>query len=204
MLDLPTHASTPRERRHAETAAEILAAAWDLARRDGLAGISLRELARRVGLRAPSLYTYFDSKAALYDAMFRQGHEELAGMVAGWPELAEETSDVRAAVERRSAEFAAWCAAEPARYQLLFQRTVPDFEPSPGSYALAVRLLEHLERDLAALGITDRDAVDLWTALISGLVSQQVANDPGGDRWLRLVGTAVDMFLDHYTREDPA
>ena len=50
---------------------------------------------------------------------------------------------------------------------------------------------------MAAAGITEQADLDLWTALLSGLASQQVANDPGGDRWLRLVDDAVDMFLAH-------
>jgi hypothetical protein len=37
--------------------------------------------------------------------------------------------------------------------------------------------------------------VDLWTALMTGLASQQVSNDPGGDRWRRLLEPAVEMFL---------
>jgi hypothetical protein len=39
--------------------------------------------------------------------------------------------------------------------------------------------------------------VDLWTALFTGLVSQQVANDPGGERWTRLIEESTDMYLDH-------
>ena len=46
-------------------------------RAEGLAGLSLRELAKRVGMQAPSLYAYFGSKAAIYDAMFVEGCEEL-------------------------------------------------------------------------------------------------------------------------------
>mgnify|MGYP001816180770 FL=1 len=45
------------------------------------------------------------------------------------------------------------------------------------------------------IGIEDEAPADLWTALTSGPANQQVANDPGGDRWLRLVEDAVDMFL---------
>jgi hypothetical protein len=37
--------------------------------------------------------------------------------------------------------------------------------------------------------------VDLWTAVATGLVSQQLANDPGGDRWVRLIDRAVAMLL---------
>jgi hypothetical protein len=37
-------------------------------------------------------------------------------------------------------------------------------------------------------------------ALITGLVSLQIANDPGGDRWTRLQDEALDMLLAHYTK----
>jgi AcrR family transcriptional regulator len=63
-------------RRREATKAEILDAAWDLVGEQGLAALSLRDLAARVGMRAPSLYQYFDSKHAIYDAMFGQGARE--------------------------------------------------------------------------------------------------------------------------------
>ena len=65
-----------RSERHAATRAEILAAAWELARAEGVAGLSLRDLARTVGMQAPSLYSYFDSKHAIDDAMFAEGATE--------------------------------------------------------------------------------------------------------------------------------
>lgn len=61
-----------RVRRREQTRREILEAAWRLAGRDGVASLSLRDLAREVGMRAPSLYTYFDSKAAIYDVRRRR------------------------------------------------------------------------------------------------------------------------------------
>ena len=39
----------------------------------GVGGLSLGEVARRMGLRTPSLYVYFDSKNAVYDAVFARG-----------------------------------------------------------------------------------------------------------------------------------
>jgi AcrR family transcriptional regulator len=63
------------ERREA-TKAEILDAAWAIAREEGLAALSLRDVARRVGMQAPSLYGYFDSKMAIYDAMYAQGSQQ--------------------------------------------------------------------------------------------------------------------------------
>src|ERR1700680_5187915 len=70
------------ERREA-TRSEIRAAAWDLARTEGLAGLSLRDVARKIGMRPPSLYWYFDSKHAIYDAMFAQGYRQLLARLAG-------------------------------------------------------------------------------------------------------------------------
>ena len=63
-------------RREAKVAA-IVDAAWKLAREHGIAGVSLHALAREVGIRQPSLYAYFDSKHALYDAMFADGNRQL-------------------------------------------------------------------------------------------------------------------------------
>ena len=37
--------------------------------------------------------------------------------------------------------------------------------------------------------------MDMLTALVSGLAHQQVANDPGGRRWVRLADQVVDMLL---------
>ena len=59
------------ERREA-TRREILETAWEIARSDGLAALTLRAVAERIGMRSPSLYSHFDSKNAIYDAMFAE------------------------------------------------------------------------------------------------------------------------------------
>ena len=186
------------ERREA-TRAEIVNAAWELAREQGLAGLSLRDVAARIGMRPPSLYWYFDSKNAVFDAMFAEGNRELLSRMASfdWP------TEPRALLREIARAFVEFSAEDPPRAQLLFQRTIPDFEPSPESYALAVEALEEARARLVAAGVADRAHFDLWTALVSGLASQQQANDPGGDRWLRLVDEAVDMFADHVLTQRP-
>jgi AcrR family transcriptional regulator len=183
-----------RARRHAATRDEIVAAAWDLGREHGLAALSLRDLAARVGLAAPSLYSYFPSKHAIYDAMFRDGQHQFAEAMAPF-EAGRRRGSGRTFARRAARAFVAFCAADPVRFQLLFQRTIPGFEPSPESYALAVARLEQLERAFVSAGIDPRHR-DLWTAVLTGLASQQLANDPGGRRWARLVDEAVDMLCD--------
>lgn len=182
-----------RAARHEATKGRILDAAWALAREEGLAGISLRELAKRVDLRQPSLYSYFDSKLALYDAMFAQGYEQLLAAAA----TLDLPGDARSQVRERARTFTRLSVEDPVRAQLLFQRTLPGFEPSPESYELATRFLEEGSRRLVAAGLTRREDLDLYTALVGGLVSQQIANDPGGTRWTDLVDEAVDMYFEH-------
>jgi AcrR family transcriptional regulator len=178
------------ERREA-TKAEILDAAWAIVRKDGLAALSLRDLARQVGMRAPSLYQYFDSKHAIYDAMFAQGNRALVDRVNAFTETGEPEQNLRC-VARIFVEFA---VEDPARYQLLFQRTIPGFEPSPESYGLAVSLVQRGADQLAAAGFDHPQVMDMWTALVAGLAAQQVSNDPGGTRWVGLIDDAVDMFF---------
>ena len=179
--------------RRESTRAEILAAAWELGRTQGLAGLSLRDVARKIGMRPPSLYWYFDSKNAIYDAMFAEGNRQLLARLAeqDWP------ADPRELLRLCAHVFVEFSAEDVERYQLLFQRTVPDFEPSPGSYALAVQVFEQMRARFAAAGLSDPAQFDLWTALVAGLAAQQTSNDPGGDRWLRLTDEAADMYADH-------
>src|SRR6187401_762133 len=68
-------AGTPdrRARRRGETIDEILAIAVDVMTRDGVNGLSLSEVARRLGVKPPSIYKYFDSLLAIYDALFERG-----------------------------------------------------------------------------------------------------------------------------------
>ena len=165
--------------------------AWALAREDGLAGWSLREVATAVGMRAPSLYVYFDSKHALYDEMFADGYSQFLARIAA---TARE-DDPRAMVRLAAHVFFDFCVEDPARYQLLFQRTVPGFVPSDASFALARTVFELLVEVLRDAGVRDERGIDLWTAVLTGLTSQQISNDPGGDRWARLIDSAVDIFL---------
>jgi AcrR family transcriptional regulator len=187
---------TKRDRkaeRHAATRAEILEVAWELVRAEGLAALSLRDVASTVGMQAPSLYSYFDSKNAIYDAMFAQGAREFAEAQAKLAPTGDPLIDITAGLRF----FADFCTKDPARYQLLFQRTIPGFEPSAESFAISVKGLDALRQMLAHSGFTDPRALDLCTAVGTGLIDQQISNDPGGDRWLRLIDEVAEMLTTH-------
>lgn len=179
-----------RAKRRANATAEIVATAWELAREHGLAGLSLRDLARRLGMAAPSLYSYFDSKHALYDAMFADGYRALLAT-----EEPASGPDLRTVVLSGAQIFTRFSLEDPVRFQLLNQRAVPGFEPSAEAYALAQEAYARFVTPLRAwMDLTQAD-LDLFTAVVGGLVSQQIANEPGGVRWVGLLEDAVDLLL---------
>ena len=188
-----------RATRRQQTKDEIIAAAWELVRDQGLAGLAMRDLGDRVGMKAQSIYSYFGSKHDIYDAMFHQGYLAFAAAMAdlddGSTEGAGPGDASRTAARRTAHRFFEFCTSNPVRYQLLFQRTIPDFVPSAESYTVALETYQATKARMAAIGVTDAEAVDLWTALLTGLTDQQISNDPGGDRWERLIDRAVDMVL---------
>ncbi len=180
-----------RKARHEVKRAEILAQAWLLAQRDGLAALSLRDLADSVGLRQPSLYVYFESKLNLYDAMFADGYRQLLSFLADHSYGGEP----RRALARFLGDLVQFSSDDIVRHQMLFQRTIPGFEPSSESFALALEFYNVARQLLAAVGVTDQRNVDIFSAMANGLAHQQVANEPGGKRWVRLAGRVTEMFL---------
>jgi AcrR family transcriptional regulator len=182
------------ERREARTQ-EIVDIAWQLAAVEGIGGFSLHGVARELGIRQPSLYEYFDSKLALYDAMFADGNRKLLARIAGLPL----PDDPRRAVKAFMRAFVEFAVEDTARMELLFSRPIPGFEPSEESYASAVTVLERSRTLLRAAGMRAQGDVDCFIAMVGGLISAQMSNEPGGTRWLRHLDRLIDLYLDDAT-----
>lgn len=179
-------------RRRELKTASIVSEAWELARQHGVGGVSLHELARAVGMRQPSLYEYFDSKHDLYDAMFADGNRQLLERL----EAVRFPTDPRVAVKKYLATIVAFSVEDQARYELLFQRHLPGFTPSPKSYALAEEVLGQLVKLLRGAGVSDQGDIDCVVAMTAGLMEAQMSNDPGGNRWTRHLNRLVDLHMD--------
>jgi hypothetical protein len=131
--------------------------------------------------------------------MYGQAYEQLLARL----EAAEPGGSAREQLLRVSRTILDFTVENPPRQQLMFQRTIPGFEPSAATYALAVRVVDRCVGLLSALGAGSPAQVDVYTALVGGLGAQQVANDPGGDRFIRHLETLLDMFLDHFVPQEP-
>lgn len=124
--------SAVRERRRAETVREIKEAAVAQLAETGPGALSLRAVARVVGMTVQSLYHYFDSRDALLTALMDDAHHALADAV----QAAVEASRGRPRADRRRAAMGAfreWSLAHGAEFLLLYGTPVPGFEPLPGN-----------------------------------------------------------------------
>jgi AcrR family transcriptional regulator len=173
MTDLPPARAVTRRQR---VERQILDAAWLLMAREGVAAVSVREVARSVGLRQQSLTHYYPTKQALLDALFADGFADLRRTLEGLPPTDDAVSEAVAV----AVAVVDYCVANPARYHLMLQRTLPSFSPSEDSYRVALGCLTVLVESLSAAGITDPADVALIRGLISGLAAEQIANDPHG------------------------
>jgi len=194
MLGAPTR-DRAAERRSA-TRREILDAAWALARERGLSDWTLRDVATRIGMRAPSLYSHFESKLAIYDAMFGQAWSEYEALVRDCITSPDVSGAPRTVIRSMSRLFFDFAVADLARYQLMNQRSIPGFTPSAQSFAPSVRVVRISIEQLTGMGVTDRGDVEIWFAILGGLIDQQLANDPGGHSRRDLLDRAVDMWAD--------
>ncbi|GAA2746880.1 hypothetical protein GCM10009868_34060 [Terrabacter aerolatus] len=195
--------ATPRARQRAATEAEILAAALAQMGREGVAALNLSQVAREVGLRQPSLFRYFPSRLALYDALFAHGmREHRAAVAAALAEGAGGWATVRGVAEAT----ARFSAANPVLGQLLFTRPVPGFEPSAEAYAPSVdvrQMVSDSVADAVAAGELRAEAatpegVQLLVALTAGVISLHAANDPGTEEPSPLLESALEMYAAYY------
>jgi AcrR family transcriptional regulator len=182
----------------------ILDAARAVMREEGVAALNLQEVARRVGVRAPSLYEYFAGKADIYDTLFRLGvrlfAERLERLAPTSPSLWDYA---RASLEN----YMTFAQDYPELYQLCFERPVPGFVPSEESMNESRQLLlgradqmieQGLEQGSLLVGLLPGEVRDLFLAMMHGLTALHMANEPvlpvGAGRFGSLIPAAMILF----------
>jgi AcrR family transcriptional regulator len=172
-----------RARRRQQTIDEILRLATAIMTEDGVNALSISGIARRLGVQPPSIYKYFPSLMAVYDELFALGQREhLEVMRAA---MAEATPGLDALSKGLEAS-GRWVLENSALGQLMFWRPVPNFEPSEAAMAASVDMVSLQRRavaDAVAAGELGPDAdsieaVYLVSTLITGVLSQALANEP--------------------------
>jgi AcrR family transcriptional regulator len=196
-----------RAQRREQTRAEILDLALQIMAEDGVAGLTMARLARALGIQPPSLYKYYPSLLAVYDALFLRGQlASLAALRAGLASGSPGLDAVAGAMEAAGR----WAVAHPVLAQLLFWRPVPGYQPSPEAFAPARQIIDLLRGALTEAadrgqihpdGATDA-GMDLLSVMHFGVISQHLANDAGQDwdhgRYTRRHHEVVALFVKAY------
>jgi len=194
--------------RRRQTIEEALDTAVAIMEEAGVGGLSMSEIARRLGMRQPSLYKYFDSLHAVYDALFAGGLERSGAAVQA--AIAQGPRDVET-IRAAARALVRWAVDNPALAQLLYWRPVPGFTPTTATFAVSVAQMDQLRAgfaEAAAAGLLHPDAASdqaqrLFTIVVSGVISQQLANEPGANydtgMFTSLTDAALDMFFARYT-----
>lgn len=180
-------------------------------RREGVSALNLNEVARRLHVKPPALYKYFDGKSGIYDELFRLAHQTFSEYVKA--RIDESHGDFWTTwtkVIQAQLEFAYDC---PELFELAFQRPVPGFQPSDQSMEVCreVALIgEDLIRQSFDLGEIQTDLPfesvrDLLFAITAGITAGQLANDPSTapdeGRFGSLAEQAVSVFRSAWSEE---
>lgn len=194
-----------RKQNHEQMVHDILLIAREMMQADGVAALSFNAIARRLGIKPPSLYTYFDSKHAIYDTLFRMGFEAFEGKIF---DEAVRGQGIRPFLHSLITSYMDFALKNPDLFQLMFQRPVPGFVPSDESLAVSFAVLERGRADTSAelrrhnieTPMPINEATDLIIAMMHGLTELQLANSPESavdeGRFGSLIKHSVQLFLD--------
>jgi AcrR family transcriptional regulator len=185
-------------------------------REEGVAALSMQELARRMDMKAPSLYNYFASKRDIYDALFRLGFEQFD---ARMQEQLVEGADLPTILAGSIRAYMSFAIDNPELYQLCFERPVPGFTPSAESLEVSFSALRRAYEFTARMRseirseLSDQQITDLIIAVAHGLTALHLANEPalplGEGRFGGLIAAAVSVLNTAWsapiqTRGDPS
>jgi AcrR family transcriptional regulator len=166
-----------RARVRAELTEEIKAAARRQLAAEG-ANLSLRAIARELGMVSSALYRYFASRDELLTALIVDAYDALGGAVERADAAVRDRADLRGRWLAAGTAVRGWALAHPAEYALIFGSPVPGYA-APG------------ETTVAAI----RTPAALARILVDGVASGALA-DPGTGELPEAVRTDLARIAD--------
>ena len=160
---------------------EILDVASAVIADEGPAALSMRRLAQDVGASTMVLYTLFESKEGLLDALVREGFERFAEALR-----AVDETDPWEHLLALGRAYRAYARAQPSYYRLMWEfRRRGDAPWSPGvrdeAFQALVAGMARVMRDLGRDPEGARPAALVVWAAVHGFVSLELQGGPGGE-----------------------
>jgi AcrR family transcriptional regulator len=155
---------------------EILAGATELLERTGGSeeAVTLRAVAREVGISAPSIYAHFADRQAIVDAIVNGAFGDFNGAIQAASDAAAQAGGgPRERLRAMCAAYLEFAAERPNRYQLLFERRNLIGAGSEANRLIRIESFDLLvasvqacvDAGISASGDPARDAVAIWAAL---------------------------------------
>lgn len=172
----------------------ILAAALEILRDEGAAGLNVRRVAELAGCSTTGIYTYFGGKHGLVSAIFVEGFESFDTALAPHHENGDLAGGIRT--------YRDWALANPMHYLVMFGRAVPDFDPGEEAIERAARSFRALIGSLARAGASEptESALHLYATQhgyvmleLAGLAPPDLADD--GAAYERGMKATIEQLL---------
>jgi AcrR family transcriptional regulator len=180
---------TPRPKRRPSTSGlreRIVAAAWEQIAAEGAPALSLRAIARALGITAPAIYNYFPDRDALVTALIVDAYADFGGAQLA-AAAAVPGQDPAGRLRATGRAYRAWALQYPERYHLIFGT------PIPGYAAPVEKVMPVAARSLAAL----MGALEALRAQKRLRALKNLEKDPAGramfEQWKNAVGAQADI-----------
>jgi AcrR family transcriptional regulator len=137
-----TAIATRRDRVRAETTAEIKERAWSLMADAGADALSLRAVARQMGMAPSALYRYFPSRNELLTALIVDGYNSLAEALSAAYDKARAGAHALSAAEtfgRVAKAYRRWALDHPTEFGLIFSASIPGYAGNEQTTAASAR-----------------------------------------------------------------
>lgn len=135
---------TARERAREEITAEILGAARTRLAESGPGELSLRAVARDVGMVSSAVYRYFPSRDELLTALLVDAYDELGAAVEAADDAIVDQADTRARWMASCRAIREWAVAHPHDYALLYGSPVSGYAAPQDTVVPATRVIVRL------------------------------------------------------------
>jgi AcrR family transcriptional regulator len=156
--------STSKSYHHGDLRAALIQAGLKALESQGLAELSLRQLAREVGVSPTAVYRHFPDKQALLDVLAQVGLEQLAQ----WQQAATQAQDSANSFAATGRAYVRWALANPALFRLAFGQRRSARDTLFGENAAARMLREHAFSQTGSDAGVQRLMIQAW-AIVHGL-----------------------------------
>jgi AcrR family transcriptional regulator len=156
--------STSKSYHHGDLRAALIEAGLKALEEQDAGDLSLRQLAREVGVSPTAVYRHFPDKDALLAALAQTGIEQMAA----WQKAAAEASGADDAFAATGRAYVRWALAHPALFRLVFGKCETVGESVFGDNAAAQMLRSYAENFTGTEVGTQRFMLQAW-AVVHGL-----------------------------------